>query len=124
VPNGRRLLSPGMFVRIRLPIGQPHPTLFVVDRALASDQGLRFVYVVGADNKIEYRRVKAGALTDDGLRVIEEGLKPDDWVAVGAIQQLRAKMAVEPEPKAMPVPGAATPKRPAEESNEAARTKK
>src|SRR6185437_3865152 len=41
VPNGRRLLSPGMFVRIRLPIGQPHPALLVVDRALASDQGDR-----------------------------------------------------------------------------------
>jgi len=124
VPNGRRLLSPGMFVRIRLPIGQPHPALLVVDRALASDQGLKFVYVVGADNKIEYRRVKTGALSDDGLRVIEDGLKPDDWVAVGSIQQLRAKMAVEPEPTAMPTPGAPTPNRPAEESKDAAPPKK
>ena len=77
---------------------------------------MKFVYVVGADNKIEYRRVKTGALSDDGLRVIEDGLKPDDWVAVGSIQQLRAKMAVEPEQTAMPTPGAPTPNRPAEES--------
>src|SRR5262249_56103294 len=39
-PNGRRLLSPGMFVRIRLPIGQPHPAVLVVDRALPSHQPL------------------------------------------------------------------------------------
>ena len=46
--GGRRLLSPGMFVRIRLPIGQPHPALLVVDRAVGSDQGLKFVYVLDA----------------------------------------------------------------------------
>jgi multidrug efflux system membrane fusion protein len=55
--NGRRLLSPGMFLRIRLPIGQPHPALLVVDRAIGSDQGLKFVYVVDAEKKVRYRRV-------------------------------------------------------------------
>lgn len=108
-PHGRRLLSPGMFVRIRLPIGQPRPSLLVVDRALGSDQGQKFVYVVGADNKIESRRVKVGVLQDDGLRVIEEGLRPDDRVAVGAILQLKPKMEVDPEDTDMPVPGAPGP---------------
>src|SRR6185312_10006943 len=107
--NGRRLLSPGMFVRIRLPIGSPHPALLVVDRALASDQGLKYAYVVGADKKLEYRRIKVGALEEDGLRVVEEGLKPDDWVVVGSIPQLRPKMEVESEPTAMPTPGAPEP---------------
>ena len=37
--GGHRLLSPGMFVRIRLPIGLPHPALLVIDRAIGSDQG-------------------------------------------------------------------------------------
>jgi multidrug efflux system membrane fusion protein len=107
--NGRRLLSPGMFVRIHLPIGPPHPALLVVDRAIASDQGLKYVFVVGVDKKIEYRRVKVGPLEEDGLRVVEEGLKPDDLVAVGAVQQLRAKMVVDPEPTEMPRPGAPPP---------------
>jgi multidrug efflux system membrane fusion protein len=102
---GRRLLSPGMFVRVRLPIGQPQPALLVVDRALGSDQGQRFLYVVDAEKKIQYRRVTIGALQDDGLRVIEDGVKPDDWVVVGALQQLRPKMEVDPEPTAMPTPG-------------------
>jgi multidrug efflux system membrane fusion protein len=114
-PNGRRLLSPGMFVRIRFPIGPPHPALLVVDRALASDQGLKYVFVVGPDKKLEYRRVKAGALEDDGLRVIEEGLKADDLVVVGSIPQLRAKMVVDPEPTTMPTPGAPSEAAPAGE---------
>ena len=47
--GGVRLLSPGMFVRIRLPIGQPHPATLVIDRAVLSDQGLKYVYVVDAE---------------------------------------------------------------------------
>ena len=71
--QGARLLNPGMFVRIHLPIGQPHPALLVVDRAVGSDQGLKFVYVLDKDNKVQYRRVTTGPLEDDGLRVIEKG---------------------------------------------------
>ncbi len=89
---GTRLLSPGMFVRIRLPIGQPHPALLVIDRAVGSDQGLKFVYVVDAENKVQYRRVTTGALQEDGLRVIEQGLKADEWVVIGGILQVRPRM--------------------------------
>ena len=83
-PNGVRLMSPGMFVRIRLPIGPPHPALLVIDRAIQSDQGQKYVYVVNAENKTEYRQVVTGTLQEDGLRVISSGLKVDDWVVVGA----------------------------------------
>ncbi|OWK35574.1 efflux RND transporter periplasmic adaptor subunit [Fimbriiglobus ruber] len=106
--HGRRLLSPGMFVRIRLPIGDPHNALLVVDRALGTDQGLKYAYVVDAEHKVQYRRVKVGALQDDGLRVIEDGLKPDDWVVVGGLQQLRPKSVADTEQVAMPTPGAPT----------------
>jgi multidrug efflux system membrane fusion protein len=108
-PNGTRVLRPGMFVRIRLPIGQPHPARLVVDRALGSDQGLKFVYVLDKDNKAQYRRVTAGPLQDDGLRVIEDGLEPDDWVVVGGLQQVRPRMEVKPDQVAMPTPGKAAP---------------
>ncbi len=95
--NGRRLMMPGMFARIRLPIGDPHPALLVADRAVGSDQGLKFVYVIGPDHKVQYRRVTTGALQEDGLRVIEAGVSPDDWVVVGALQQVRPNMEVAPE---------------------------
>ena len=105
--EGRRLLSPGMFARIRMPIGMPHAALLVIDRAVASDQGLKYVYVLVADNKAEYRRVTTGALQDDGLRVIEEGLKPDDWVISGALLQVRPRMVIRPERVPMPTLGPA-----------------
>ena len=101
-PTGTgRLFSPGMFVRIRLPIGQKHSALLVIDKAIQSDQGLKYVYVIDADNKAQYRRVTTGALQEDGLRVVE-GLKKDDWVAVGALQQIRSKMEVRPDRSEMP----------------------
>jgi multidrug efflux system membrane fusion protein len=97
-----RVLSPGMFVRIRLPIGQPHPALLVIDRAIGSDQGLKYVYVVNKDNKVEYRRVTTGALQDDGMRVILSGLKADESVVVGGLQLVRPNMEIQPDRMPMP----------------------
>ena len=102
---GARMLAPGMFVRIRLPIGQPHPALLVIDRAVGSDQGLKFVYVLDKDNKAQYRRVSTGPLQDDGLRVIENGLQKDDRVVTGGLQQVRPAMEVSPDETPMPTVG-------------------
>lgn len=111
--GGTRLLSPGMFMRIRLPIGEPQPSLLVIDRAISSDQGIKFVYVVDSKNTVQYRRVSVGDLQEDGLRVIKplkrdkdgkilEGLEPDELVVVGALQQVRPRMTIRPEPRDMP----------------------
>lgn len=102
VPRGVRLLSPGMFVRVRMPIGNAHRAILVIDRALGSDQGLKYVYVLDKENKVQYRRVQTGALQEDGLRVIESGLTAKDRVVVGALQQIRPGMQIEPEMIAMP----------------------
>jgi multidrug efflux system membrane fusion protein len=102
---GARLLSPGMFVRIRLPIGLPHPELLVIDRAVGADQGLKFVYTVDSKNQVQYRRVTTGPLQEDGLRVIEKGLDEGQWVVVGALQQVRPRTEVRPEKMAMPTLG-------------------
>lgn len=100
-----RLLSPGMFVRIHLPLGAPQPGVLVVDRAIGSDQGLKYVYVIDAQNKAQYRRVTLGPLQPDGLRVVTDGLKPGEWVAVGALQQIRPNVQVETEKIPMPTVG-------------------
>jgi multidrug efflux system membrane fusion protein len=105
--NDVGVLSPGMFVRVHLPIGQPHPGLLVIDRAIGSDQGLKYVYVIDAKNKATYRRITTGPLQPDGLRVITDGLKPGDWVAVGALQQIRPNLRVQTERIAMPTFGQA-----------------
>jgi multidrug efflux system membrane fusion protein len=96
-----RLLSPGMFVKIRLPIGQPHEALLVIDRAIQSDQGLKYVYVLDAENKAQYHRVTTGALQEDGLRVVT-GVDPSAWIVVGGLQQVRARMEIKPEQVPMP----------------------
>lgn len=97
-----RLLSPGMFVRVRLPIGQPHSALLVIDRAIGSDQGLKYVYVVTKDNNIEYRRVTTGALQEDGLRVLLTGVKSGESVVVGGLQLVHPKMEIKPDVVDMP----------------------
>jgi multidrug efflux system membrane fusion protein len=100
--GGSRLLSPGMFVRVRLPIGQPHSAVLVIDRAVSSDQGLKYVYVLDAKDQVQYRRVVTGPLEEDGLRVISQGLNPSDRVVVGGLQQIRPLMKVRPESVSMP----------------------
>jgi multidrug efflux system membrane fusion protein len=100
--TGIRLFTPGMFVRVRLPIGKPHSALLVIDRAIGSEQGLKYVYVVDKENKAQQRRIETGPLQEDGLRVITSGLKADEWVVVGGIQQVRPKMVVVPDKEPMP----------------------
>jgi RND family efflux transporter MFP subunit len=102
--KGVRTLSAGMFVRIRIPLGKPHPALLVTDRAVGTDQSLKFLYLLGEDNKIRYQRITLGALQPDGLRVIETGLTKDDWVVVSGLQQIQPRMVVSPEKQAMPIP--------------------
>ncbi|HEX3314011.1 MAG TPA: efflux RND transporter periplasmic adaptor subunit [Gemmataceae bacterium] len=95
--NGVRVMSPGMFVRIRMPIGEKHMALEVIDRSITSDQGSKYVYVVGNDNKVTSKQIKTGSLQEDGRRVVTEGLKGDEWVVSGAIQQVRPGMVVQKE---------------------------
>jgi len=101
-PSGRRMLRPNMFVRIRLPLGKPSPTLLVSDKALAADQGQKYLLVVDDANTVQYRRVETGPLQEDGLRVIKSGLKPNEWVIVSGLQLVRPRMKVEKEEIAMP----------------------
>jgi multidrug efflux system membrane fusion protein len=99
-----RILSPGLFVRIRLPIGEPHQAMLVIDRAIQSDQGRKFVYVVDKDNVLQMRRIATGALQPDGLRVVS-GVKLDDWIVVGALQTARQRLQIKPEHISMPILG-------------------
>jgi multidrug efflux system membrane fusion protein len=93
--GGTYILFPGMFVRVRLPIGQPQEELLVKDSVITSDQGLKYVYVLDEDGKVKSQPVSVGALQEDSLRVITSGLKKDDWVVVGGLQQVRPGMTVK-----------------------------
>ena len=98
--NPDRLMTPGMFVRVRLPFGDPTPALLVADRAIGTDQGRRYVAVVGADDRVEHRTVTPTFL-DDGLRVVAAGLAPGDRVVIGGLQRAREGAVVRPTEVAM-----------------------
>jgi RND family efflux transporter MFP subunit len=80
--NKNRALLPGMFVRLRVPMGPPKAdALLVPDRILQQNQEGRYLLVVGANDEVEQRAVQLGEL-DGQLRVITAGLKPDDKVVI------------------------------------------
>jgi len=109
VPNTNRLLEPGMFVRVRLPVGESKPGLLVTDRAIGTDQDRKYVLVVNDKNVVEYRPVKLGGRHDD-LRAVAEGLAPGDWVIVNGLQRVRPGATVAPQKVSMrPAPPAAPP---------------
>jgi RND family efflux transporter MFP subunit len=104
--NDDRVLLPGYFVRIRIPTGPQADALMVPDVALGSDQGGRYVLVVGKSNLVEHRNVKTGPLVDD-LRVIDEGLNADDRVVTAGV--LRAIPGQQVDPQTQPPAPAAAP---------------
>jgi RND family efflux transporter MFP subunit len=104
--NDDRVLLPGYFVRVRIPSGPQADALMVPDVALGSDQGGRYVLVVGKNNLVEHRNVKTGPLVDD-LRVIDEGLNADDRVVTAGV--LRAIPGQQVDPQAQPAVPAAAP---------------
>jgi multidrug efflux system membrane fusion protein len=88
-------LMPGQFARLRM--GQPktEPALLVNERAVGTDQNKRFVLVVDADNKAEYREVVLGASVD-GLRVVAGGLRAGERIVVNGLQRVRPGTVVAP----------------------------
>jgi RND family efflux transporter MFP subunit len=98
IPNPDRVLLPGYFARVRVPIPgeESEKALLVPDTALGADQGGRYLLVVNAENVVEQRHVRTGPL-DGGLRVVEEGLKPDDRVVIEGL--LRAIPGQKADPQ-------------------------
>ncbi len=71
--NPKRVLLPGYFVRVRVPVGEHQNALLVPDTALGADQGGRYLLVVNKDNVVEQRKVEIGPLEGD-MRVIDKGI--------------------------------------------------
>jgi multidrug efflux system membrane fusion protein len=90
-PSGT--LKPGLFARVRLPVGPPYSAVLISDEALLSDQGRKYVYVLNAKDEAIYRPVTPGQSLE-GLRVIKSGLAPTDRVIVNGMQRVRRGAAV------------------------------
>ncbi|WP_426614032.1 efflux RND transporter periplasmic adaptor subunit [Bradyrhizobium sp. McL0616] len=96
VPNDKRVLLPGYFVRVRVPFDQDKNALLVPDTALGSDQGGRYLLVVNKDSVVEQRKVQIGTV-DNGLRVIEGGLTPDDRVVTAGLLRVIPGQKIDPQ---------------------------
>ncbi len=95
IPNKDFSILPGQFGRVRLIGSAPYEALLLPDTAIATDQSRKIVFVVRNDDTVEARPVILGPL-DDGLRVIREGLTPEDRVIVDGIQRARVGAKVSP----------------------------
>jgi multidrug efflux system membrane fusion protein len=116
LPNKQRLIAPGMFARVRLPVGAPHKAVLVPEQAILSDQGAKFVFVVEDHNKIAKRPVVSGTKLDD-WREIKQGVSAQDRVVIGRQNELQPGTVVRPRqpetPSPKPAPSADNPEPPA-----------
>jgi RND family efflux transporter MFP subunit len=99
--------TPGLFARVQLLASGEYAAILIEDRAVNTDQSQKYVLLLGADNKIEYRKVTLGRVID-GLRVVREGLKPGDVIVVNGAQRVHPGVTVTPQRVAMGADGAHT----------------
>jgi len=100
-PNPGQVLLPGMFARVRLLGAGAHKAVLVPEEAIVSDQARKLVMVVGKDNIIEARPVVLGPVID-ALRLIREGLTPEDTIVVNGVQRAHPRKPVTPQEAAAP----------------------
>jgi multidrug efflux system membrane fusion protein len=96
--NSDQALAPGLYARVQIGGAKDseHNAILIADRAVSTDQDRKFVYVIGGDNKAEYREVVLGP-TVDGLRVVRSGVKQGERVVVGGLQRVKPGKPVTPE---------------------------
>ena len=94
-------MLPGLYARVEVGGGAPHPALLVDDSAIGTDQDKKFVMVVDAASRAQYRVVETGLLYQ-GRRVIVEGLKPGERIVVNGLQRVRPNDPVKAKMVAMP----------------------
>jgi RND family efflux transporter MFP subunit len=98
--NHDRAFTPGLFARVKLMGSNQYNALMINDSAIGTDQTVRYVLVVDAQNKVEYRPVKLGPIID-GLRVVSNGLSAGETIVVNGLQRVRPGAVVTPEKVAM-----------------------
>ena len=103
VENKSQLLAPGLFCRLRLPVGPPHEALLIPEEAVGSDQGQKYVLLVNENDEVVHRAVTLGFAVDR-MRVIDSGLSPTDRVIVKGLQRVRPGIKVAPKDHVAPKP--------------------
>ncbi|HZL87541.1 MAG TPA: efflux RND transporter periplasmic adaptor subunit [Pirellulaceae bacterium] len=94
--NENRELASGLFVRIRIPVSQPYQALLIPEQALATDQSVKFVYVVGEDGTAQRRTIELGAQRGE-MRIVASGLEAGERVIVKGLQRVKPGQKVDAE---------------------------
>jgi multidrug efflux system membrane fusion protein len=105
-----RLFTPGLFVRVRLPVGEPSKAMLLPQAAIGTDQGRKYVLIVNQQDGVEYRPIAVGPEEPDGMQVVlpvsmvkdgdklraadasetgVDSLTPQDRVIIGGLQKVR-----------------------------------
>jgi len=93
--NADGVLVPGLYARIKVGGGKPHPAVMVDDSAIGTDQAKKYVLVVDNENRVHYREITPDGL-HDGLRVVTAGLQPGERIVVNGVQRARPNDSVQP----------------------------
>jgi multidrug efflux system membrane fusion protein len=104
--NADGALLPGLYARVKVGGGAPHAAVLVDDTAIGTDQEKKFVMVIDAASRAQYREIEPGPLYN-GQRIVTRGLKPGERIVVNGIQRVRPNDPVKA--KAVPMPSAAAP---------------
>jgi RND family efflux transporter MFP subunit len=96
-PNPDGILRPGLYAKVRAPTETVRGACVVPARAVQETQGVYQVAVVGSDDKVELRTVKAGEQVD-GLWIINDGLKAGERVVTQGLQKVKDGIVVSPQP--------------------------
>jgi RND family efflux transporter MFP subunit len=106
-PNPNLFITPGQFGRVRVPMSQEKPTMLVPDAAVVTDQSVKLLFTVAEDGTVVPKPVELGSLADDNLRIIKNGITPDDRVIINGLLRARPGQKVTPEAGEIKPPAAA-----------------
>ncbi len=94
--NKDELIFPGLFVRVKVS-GQTIPdAVLILETALGTDLGGKYVLTVGEGNIVEQKYVTLGSAQGDGTIYIKSGLEGEELVIVGGLMIARPGMPVQP----------------------------
>ena len=96
-PNPDLFITPGQFGRVRIPVSKAKPVMMLPDAAIASDQARKIVFVVGDDGTVGVKPITLGPRVEGGLRIVREGLDPNDRVVINGLMRVRPGAKVTPE---------------------------
>ncbi|MDB5818078.1 MAG: efflux transporter, family, subunit [Rhizobacter sp.] len=95
--NAKGQFTPGLSAKMRMDDPTAATVILVPERAIGTDQSKKFVYVVAADGKPQFREIRMGTLRD-GMRVVTNGsVKPGENVVVEGLQRIQPGGTVSPQ---------------------------